>query len=100
MKKLKEYTVAIHVSRLKKMLKRKYLKVACPASWRLSAKIECRYYIRNDMWKSAFLRPCYICKNFVDVPITRDCPCYYYGEEKAREVTIQKIAEWEKNRRK
>lgn len=85
----KEYTVAVHVQRLERMLLRKNPCGCCPAQ---------RYYRPGghlrDMWPDGGY-PCDVCCEFAGVQPGRwDCPCNSFGPEEARRITREKLNEY------
>jgi len=98
MKRNKEYTVAIHVKRLEKMLKRKNPCDLCPAA----RKFVFRILDHVGIWSGSVVLQtayqCIICQKFVGVEKYR-CPCTVLGKQKAIEKTLLAIEEYkEKNK--
>ncbi len=82
----KKYTTDIHVSRLKKMLKRKNPCGLCPAGIRFIAKEE------FTTWTNY---PCKICRGFVEIRPYGSCPCTCYGQKRTIKLTYFAIEEYE-----
>lgn len=91
--KKKKYTVAIHVKRLKRMLKMGgSLEERCPGAPELSA-----YNSRSELWSDTS-NPCHVCRGFVGmVHNMLLCPCHFLGEREAMEVTVRGIKEYEES---
>ena len=84
-KKKPEYTIAVHIKLLKKMLK-KDVCALCPAGKRFRP-----FTVLYDRWSSS---PCRICQEFVGIPGI-GCPCCILGEEEAIRRTLLAIEEYE-----
>lgn len=89
----KEYTVAIHVRRVKQVLKRKNPCNLCPAAKKYDERRP-----PQAMW-SAKVDTCIICTAFLGLPIynadDQKCPCKQLGEEEALKQAHLAVEKWE-----
>lgn len=85
----KEYTTAIHVARLKKMLNRKDPCGLCPASIHFDSTRS-----PGEMWKDASEaeNSCEICQSFLEIS---GCPCMALGKSEALKLTYLAIEKYE-----
>jgi transcription elongation factor Elf1 len=93
--RMRQYTTAIHVERLKEMLQKEFPCGHCPAANGFNPNLA------PSTWALA-TNPCSICHEFVDIksPLFFErCPCRYYGPEKALALTIQKSEEYDEARK-
>lgn len=88
----KEYTIAIHVSRLKKMLKQNNPCGLCP----VGRKFKYDPLDILERWggyePGIISKPCWVCMDFVKAG---ECPCTYFGKSEALKLTHLAIEKYE-----
>jgi len=87
--KKRKYTIKIHIYRLKLILKKKKLRLHCPAAPKLSSSGD-----QEKLWSN---NPCIVCTDFLNIKNRRMCPCYKYRKDvDVREATFKAIERYER----
>lgn len=88
------YTEALHVHRLKLMLKsKKDPCTGCPAAKEFNGS-----FSSGALWGS---HPCNTCRSFVNIPAhSCVCPCSYYSHKAAIRISLAAIERYEEERSK
>ena len=93
------YTREIHANRLLRMLEIKRCG-GCPAAANFDGNTT-----PTGPWKkvdeSSYHYPCAVCMRFVGIKprletlwLDKDCPCHYYGQKKALEITRKRLGKY------
>lgn len=76
----REYTMRIHMLRVRRALREFPSGGFCPAAPNFDWNRD-----PEEQWKN---NPCGVCQGFVNAT---DCPCVYFGDEGARKKTIRNL---------
>ena len=93
-----QYTLAIHVKRVKKLLEKDEPCSHCPVTPNFKIGLHITF-CKKWSYEHPTGRPCNICKDFLGLSGRLSCPCTEVGRKEAVELAHKAVKKWEKDHR-